>query len=342
MGDQLKSNKEKVTELLEKRHKERQKYNANIHDIRKKNAPESEAVDYFESIFDKKINDLENELNSLQSDEAKSLAAVFNQINKNIQDLQKYLSNSTIFLTDYKIKKCQHAINLITMKSDKLKNILVPKKKFGFNKKSAAPIIQTPDNKLIKEKDSKNENIQKQQQFEWTISNECNKMFLLEENAVNNSDITISNLTNCVVQLHGHLDSLHMSCLTNCTILCGPVSRSVFADNCTGCKFTFACQQMRLHSSRSCDIYLHVTCRAIIEDCSDILFAPYNYIYPELNIDFIKAGLDKDVNNWRDIGDFNWLSPDKPSPNWRKMSECKYIWDWTSFLDDIRNNLRNI
>ena len=41
-----------------------------------------------------------------------------------------------------------------------------------------------------------------------------------------------------------------------------------------------------MHESTSCDVYLHVTSRAIIEDCSAIRVAPYNYLYEQLSDHF--------------------------------------------------------
>lgn len=339
----LKFGKERLTEQLEKRHKERQQNHEQLQELKNQEASASEAIDYFENIFDNKIDEIENTLNSLVPSDITALGISFNQINNSIQELQKYLSNSTIFLTDYKIKMCQNKLNELTGKSDELKTKLIPKKKFGFRNKqildnrmiikpAAIPTTET-DNKL-KEKQHNNE---ARKQFEWTISNETDRFIQLDENQINNRDVTLSNLTNCVVQLHGHLGSLQMSNLINCIIFSGPVSRSIFGENCTNCKFIVACQQMRLHTSKQCDLYIHVTCRGIIEDCHDIHVTPYNYEYPNLAIDFIKSGLDRTKNNWTDIGDFNWLSPDMPSPNWMKMDELRIIKDWNRFLENYKN-----
>ncbi len=116
-------------------------------------------------------------------------------------------------------------------------------------------------------------------------------------------------------------------------VLCGPVSSSVFVDDCKDCVFVVACQQLRIHTTTHCTFYVHVTSRSIIEDCSLITFAPYSWTYPELNEQFKVrptiiicaynvnqsmqiSGLDQSVNNWRIVDDFNWLATSDPSPNW--------------------------
>ena len=69
-------------------------------------------------------------------------------------------------------------------------------------------------------------------------------------------------------------------------VLCGPVSSSVFVEDCKDCVFVVACQQLRVHSTTNSQFYLHVTSRAIIEDCQKVSFAPYSWNYPDLEQHF--------------------------------------------------------
>lgn len=124
-----------------------------------------------------------------------------------------------------------------------------------------------------------------------------------------------------------------MNNLKHCIVLSGPVGTSIFIENCENCKFLLACQQLRLHSSKRCDIYLHVTSRAIIEDSNCIQFAPYHLFYDQCENDFHKAGLDLNINHWNTIDDFNWLATDKKSPNWDLLDEKNRIVDWTPYLN---------
>ena len=66
----------------------------------------------------------------------------------------------------------------------------------------------------------------------------------------------------------------------------GPVSGSIFVENCADCSFVVACQQLRVHSTSSSHFYLHVTSRAVIEDSRQLAFAPYSRTYPELLADY--------------------------------------------------------
>lgn len=311
--------KDKITEILNKRHKKRQQELDTVHEQKNKDVSETEGRDYFDQIFDTKTREIKNNLNNLLQlggDKA-ALGLAFNSIVQTIQELQRYLSSSTLFLTEYKIKMCQNVINELHTKCEEQKQQLIPKKKFGFkNKKADAGTSLGVTVEVVKEPIRS-----KAKEFEWTVSNRSNAWIrLTEPHQVNDKDLTFENLTNCILEIQGHAGSLQMSNVKNCIIVSGPVARSVFADHCTDCRFAFACQQLRLHSSSACDIYLHVTCRGIIEDCREIRVAPYNYTYKGLQRDFLETkSLAAGVNNWQDIADFNWLSPDVHSPNWSEL-----------------------
>ena len=131
----------------------------------------------------------------------------------------------------------------------------------------------------------------------------------------------MSGLTGCRLEIHGAPLTLHLTNISRCTILSGPVSSSVMVDTCSASSLAISCQQLRTHSTTDTDIYLHTTAKAILEDCRGIRVAPYNWEYPGSDQDYLVAGLDRNINNWQQIGDFNWLSSDVPSPNWAILEE---------------------
>ena len=145
---------------------------------------------------------------------------------------------------------------------------------------------------------------------------------------VKSQDITLRDLHNCNVVVYGAPSALLMNRLTDCTVLCGPVSGAVFIEDCSGCNFVFPCHQLRVHSTAYSKFYLHVTSRAIVEDCSHVGFAPFNWGYEALESDFKSAGLDPSENNWSLVNDFNWLKTDEPSPNWFIIAEEQRTDKW--------------
>ena len=102
---------------------------------------------------------------------------------------------------------------------------------------------------------------------------------------------------------------------------------SVFVEGCSDSAFALACQQLRVHSTTATRFFLHVSTRAIVEDCSAVSFGPYGLTYPGIDGDYEASGLDRSVNNWDKVEDFNWLAADKASPNWSALPEE----DWEKF-----------
>lgn len=339
-NDLQKLNRDKIAEL-DRRHRDRlQQVNAK-HELNKQNIAVNENHDYFQETFRKHESAIENDLANLKPNTDRiRLTQDIHNVQEDIQNLQNYLTASTFFLSNYTVKTCQTILNDLKTQIEATKITLLAKKKFNFRSKTdtsglkSSAAITTVDAPVTPAPAPA-----QHEQFQWTVQNRQHEEIVLTPDEANNQDITVSMLESCLLQILGHPSSLQLSHLTNCVILCGPVSRSLFADNCTNCKFIFGCQQLRLHTSHHCDLYMHVTCRAIIEDCNNINIAPYNYTYANLDDDFVKAGLDMTKNNWNDVADFNWLSTDVHSPNWQEIASDQHISCWNEYLNEFRQKI---
>ncbi|XP_073821100.1 tubulin-binding cofactor C [Musca autumnalis] len=348
VDDVATSKKDQILERLNKRNKERQNYLDVKLEQRHKESSDSEGVDYFSQVFADKVREIEARITNISETSAKKSQGEnssiefprhFTEITMEIQELQRYLTNSTMFLTDFKIKACQSILNDLLQTCEEARVKLMPKKKFGFSGRKVTP--KPSLNPKLAKTDKvdgvvKNENLTMVSggKVSWTLCNRSNEYICLRDDEVHSKDITIAHLQNCFVELQGPAGSVQISHCSNCTFLCGPIARSLFADFCTNSKISVACQQLRLHSSEQCQIYLHVTCRAIIEDCNRIEVAPYNYDYSGIQEDFIHANIDKEVNNYTDIADFNWLSSEVPSPNWHLIKDTCVV-DWNEKRQDF-------
>lgn len=346
--EHLSKNKMKITEMLDRRHKDRKQHLDDVQLLKLRDNAVTEGRDYFNASFLERFREVELNLHNMQQQSADptDMATKFGRIAVSIQELQGYVSTSTLFLPESTVMMCQRRIDDLLVQFEAIKVKLMPKKKFGFRNKqrietemvevNVAATNGTNVHKLIDVMEAvKRPN----HIIDWTLCMQSDREFLLQSDEINGKDVTMSSLTNCLVQLIGHPGSVQVSNLKNCIILCGPIARSMFADNCVDCKFVFGCQQFRFHSSQSCDIYMHVTCRAIIEDCTGVRVAPYNYAYSNIDIDFMKAGLDAAKNNWEDVADFNWLSADHASPNWQIMPIGDRLTNWTDVIDRYRNEV---
>jgi len=340
-NDFQKLNKEKLDQL-EKRHRERLEQVNAKHESNKKNVADDENLDFFQESFRKHTIAIENSLANLKPNTNRTqLTQEIHKIQEDIQNLQTYLTASTFFVSNYTIKACQATLSDLKSQIEASKDKLLAKKKFNFRSKAAdataSKSVSTVDGVLNKATSTLDST--PKDNFEWTVQNRKHAEIVLVPDETNNKDITVSTLDSCLLRISGYPGSLQLTNLTNCVILCGPVSRSVFADKCTNCKFIFGCQQLRLHTSHHCDLYMHVTCRAIIEDCNNINVAPYNYQYANHDDDFAKAGLDITKNNWENVADFNWLASDIQSPNWGQIPAEQRISCWDQYLNEFRQKI---
>ena len=73
----------------------------------------------------------------------------------------------------------------------------------------------------------------------------------------------------------------------HCTILLGPTCTSVYIEDSSHLTVFIACHQLRMHKTTDCQLYVRVNSHPIIEDCSNMGFAPYSYNYEGIEQDFV-------------------------------------------------------
>lgn len=332
-----------LPESITKRDRERKNVIERRREEKQQLSVDSEQLSYFQNAFYASCNKVKDLLDSTSTTQILALPSLFDKINKEIQVLWNYLSQSKIFLKVYEIRRAQETLQHLETDAAELEVKLLPKKKFGFKNRR---VIKKPLDKSLDVTDGlkelklsegitnngakkrNNDLINKYSDSATTLTSQVDQQLTLDAENVNRNDVLLSDLTRCTVRIYGAPSTVHMINLKQCTILIGPVSGSIFGDNCVQCTFGFACQQLRLHSSTNCTIYLHVTSRAIVEDCTKIKVAPYNWTYDDQANHYHLAGLDTKINNWDSVDDFNWLSSEKHSPNWSVLKADLRVKSW--------------
>ena len=265
------------------------------------------------------MNDAEDAIKALQ---ASSSSSEFDAVVKKMQAMEKYLAENASAIPLYEVKRIQREVSAVDANFKSVQDALRPKKKFGFkgNKKST---LTTVEKKAPEPK--KEETTKVSEDMDVVIKDRKNEMIVItKEKLVNvNGDVLLKNLVGCEIRLLGVAGTVHVTNLESCKVLMSPVKTSVFIDECRGCDFVVACQQLRTHKTRESRFYVHVTSKAIIEDCAEVEFAPYDLTYDALDEAFAESGLNRAVNNWNDVDDFNWLASNEKSPNWHILAEEK-------------------
>nr|XP_057924262.1 tubulin-specific chaperone C [Doryrhamphus excisus] len=323
----------KVKERLQKRHQ------ARIEDVeRRKEAKDNhavtkESVDNFLSTFYGERAAIEELLCRCPGVDRKAAAEMLEEATNKTAQLQKFLNDSVVFLTTYDQRQAQAALQKLQTCLTETRERALPKKKFAFRARSKAA-DKAPESAMDPLNDDAAENCGSTQMdgdaggVQCGFSHMSNAVLAKTAEEINKKDLLLSNLSNCKVCLYGTPSTLHLKHIDNCEILCGPISTSVFVDQCQHSTLALACQQLRTHNTSDTRVYLHVTSRAIIEDCHRVSFAPFSWSYPALEDDFRAAGLDPDRNNWDRVDDFNWLAAGTPSPNWGIIPKAERRSTW--------------
>ncbi|XP_071319031.1 tubulin-specific chaperone C [Trachinotus anak] len=320
----------KVKERLQKRNQ------ARIEDAeRRKEEKESRCVaeekdEYFSKTFSRERELIEELLSGCcGADRAEATQRLEEAAARTVQ-LQKFLSDSVLFLTQYELRQSQAALQKLQTSLAETREKALPKKKFAFRARSkAADKVSAASPEAASPAAASGEVDGAAASEQCGFSNMDKEFLTKTSEEIQKRDMLLTHLSNCRVRLFGSPSTLHLKHIDNCEILCGPVSSSVFVDHCRNSTLGFPCQQLRTHNTTDTQVYLHVTSRAIIEDCRGVSFAPFSWSYPTLDEDYSVSGLDRDRNNWSQVDDFNWLAAGTPSPNWSVIPEedRKTSWD---------------
>lgn len=290
-----------------------------------------ETVDHFRGEFDRLQGTIEAALATPAVDRLTSAdekAKYFDDLSASIDRLQRLLTDSVQFLPAFSVEKAQEVVNQLKVSVDDRRSAAIPKKKFAFRsdkKKVSTKAAVTDDGDQV---DAQRIKAKTSTIAASGFSQVTDEILRKSREEISGRDLSLSSLVNCTVKLNGSPIAFRANNLVNCKVFCGPVSGSVFVDSCRGCVFALACQQLRVHSTTETEFYLHVTSRAIIEDCKEVAFAPFNWTYDEIETDYKESGLDRTRNNWNDVDDFNWLSSDVLSPNWTLIEEQNRVTSW--------------
>ncbi|XP_008157120.2 tubulin-specific chaperone C [Eptesicus fuscus] len=321
-----------LPERLQRRDQERQLEVERRKQKRQNQEVVEEKSDFFTAAFARERAAVEELLQGGESVERLEEAAA------RLQGLQKLLNDSVLFLAAYEVRQAQEALAQLQAALADRRQQLQPKKRFAFKTRrkdavlapqvvDAAPGAAGAESVLASPPSLTEEGAAGSS---WLCGFSNLKSQVLEKRAeeLHQRDVLLTELSNCTIKLYGNPNTLRLSKARGCTLLCGPVSTSVFLDDCSECVLAVACQQLRVHTTRDTRIFLQVTCRAIVEDCHGIQFAPYTWSYPGIDRDFESSGLDRSKNNWNDVDDFNWLARDMASPNWSVLPEEERTTQW--------------
>lgn len=325
-----------IQERLQKRNQNRIEDAERRREVKESQSVAEEKGEYFYSTFKTEQASIEGLLSGCTGADRAVVTQRLEEATAKMVQLQKFVNDSMMFLTQYDLRKAQSALQTLQTSVAETREECLPKKKFAFRARTKAaskvsePVPEAPSADTATPADSGSLVDGAAATEQCGFSNMDSVTLTKTAEEILKQDVLLSNLTNCKVRLFGSPSTLHLKHIESCEILCGPVSSSVFVDHCRNSTLSFPCQQLRTHNTTDTQVYLHVTSRAIIEDCRGVSFAPFSWSYPSLDKDFTVSGLNQDQNNWNQVDDFNWLVAGTPSPNWAVIPEADRKTNWDS------------
>ncbi|KAF9583901.1 hypothetical protein BGW38_008168 [Lunasporangiospora selenospora] len=262
----------------------------------------------FRTTFDAEKQSIEQAITGLDQVAKAGLQKEVDSILQRTHALEKSVTEMISILPPYDARMCIEAIKSLSEQLNQSRTKLIPKQKFSFKSRKATgsptPSSSSNTSSSAKVSESAPPSTVSTLANSEAIENQSKHLFMKFENRTN-EHLFIGDLS----------VSLPMSEETRLA------PKDVALTNLTGCTIDLS----RMHSSDEMDIYLHVTSEPIIEDCSNMRFAPFGQILPAAKLDllFEAALLNQEKNLYNLVKDFNWLRQQQ-SPHWRLMDPSEY------------------
>ncbi|KAH7029160.1 tubulin-specific chaperone C [Microdochium trichocladiopsis] len=137
---------------------------------------------------------------------------------------------------------------------------------------------------------------------------------------------SLTDLDRCIVDMTAPTSTgapfagLALKGIKNSLIVAGHVAGPVHITALKDTVVVVAARQVRIHECKNVDVYLHCASHPIIEDCSNMRFAPIPEFY------MLKSDQEAPTNQWDQVDDFKWLKAEA-SPNWSILPEDQRLPD---------------
>eukprot|EP00045_Choanoeca_perplexa_P008110 m.74359 g.74359 ORF g.74359 m.74359 type:complete len:351 (+) comp14356_c0_seq4:132-1184(+) len=273
-----------MTAKLDARHQSRRDELEATREANDAQARPEEKVQAFEAGFKAAVTDIESLLQKSETISGRvAINALFDDLDGMLLALNKQLADSAHFLPSFDVRHSQQTIKGLQDLVEETRLNKLPKKKFAFKGKKSR---QTESAATASASISTAAVGASTNSKQLSYHNLSDQTIVIDAAASTGADVSLKDLTNCQIYIKGTPDAFHISNLKSCKLCVGPVTRSLLIDGCDHSRLYIACQQLRIHNTKATQFYIHVTSRAIIEDCEQLQFAPYNWHYATLDQDY--------------------------------------------------------
>ncbi|KAF7323883.1 C-CAP/cofactor C-like domain-containing protein [Mycena kentingensis (nom. inval.)] len=243
---------------------------------------ESESTWAFSHDFETQFQELRTQLGArIDALKGNSTADALSTLSLDVAKLAKLLADATGSLPNYAQRQCELQVKALEKSLEELRTS-VPKTKFAFKRKAPAPTVPSPPSASAGVAAAKPSPAPT---ATTNLSISCRSKHYLSLDALPprdapSSDLTISDLTQCIVNLLPpgdalQISALHIRNLADCVLLLPTIRGSILLHDLHRCVVVVGCHQFRMHTSTNVDVYLSISSNPIIEHCSKIRFCAY-------------------------------------------------------------------
>lgn len=226
--------------------------------------------------------------------------AVFEVLIARVRGLQAALTQATSFLAAYDVQKAQRDITQLEQAVRGRKARIIPRQEFTFDAVRKRQQLAPPTTTELA-----STGLTAGVAAPTTVIHSGVSLhFTLEQMG---TDFVVCDAASCSITVEAGLLALKLSCLTQCTVICGAVQGSVWVDRCNDCTIELAgAAQLRIHSSQRCRFRLVVRSDPILEDSTGLVFSP-------LKSAETTSSSSSSSNHWAGAKDFNCLGAVSPN-----------------------------
>lgn len=233
---------------------------------------------------------------------------------KAVKDIENYICNNSAIVPPYFLKLAQDEVR-------QLEAFIHQPVGFKFKKKTDSPKKESEEKAPTKDDPSPSEVEPESSDAapSFGFKSKSDETLILSNDQVDGKDISLVDLKKCSIEIKGCANSVYIKNLVSCEVKIGLASRAILMADCTDCQFVLICQQLRIDSSNDCTFELYISSRAMLENSKNLSFRCLRWTFDGMEELLKRVNFQADNNNWKQIDDFDWLSKDTKSKNFKLL-----------------------
>lgn len=223
--DELQEKRDLVGKRLQEREDERLKQASKRREEADKFASQTESTDHYMETVNARAKSIREGIADAKNLTKEKLPSYFDDLSNELGGLQKFVTESTMFISAYDLGQSQGLLKEIQVEISSCRDALLPTKKFAFKNRKKQTVAKPTDSagdtnsvKVTPQSYDVSAN-------EYRISDICGKTTDISSGLIRGKDVILSKVSDCTVKITGVPSAMHLTDVVNSTVICGPCAR---------------------------------------------------------------------------------------------------------------------